>query len=152
MKLRVLATLLLALAATILPNSAATPAEASHRMAVHIDGDVTNAGLGLTLHVSATGSGTPSSLTGYGVDVPPTGAGVSAAPGNPGVCAIKFTSGSVTGSVATMSGTVVATSEAEFLGAPVTITANASTGAITFVFGPFTFTGTGSVRFAAPVA
>ena len=128
-----------------------TSTEASHRTVVTVRGNVTNVTPGLgTIFVTAQASGpTSGTLTGQGHDGPPNGSGASGAPGNPGVCPFPLT-GSLSGSVVTLSGTVSFSSNPAFVGAPVSITANASTGAITFNFAGFIFTGTGSVVVRQP--
>lgn len=115
---------------------------AADRTAVTVQGNVSLPGL--TVHLGAAASGPAGALTGAGFDAPAIGSGVSGAPGNPGFCEFPLT-GSVSAGVVTLSGAVKESSTPTLIGTPVTITANPSTGSITFVFGPFTLTGTGSV-------
>ena len=111
-----------------------------HSQTVVIRGTL-SAGLFVSMQASGPSGGT---LTGQGFDVPPNGSGVSGAPGNPGTC--EYTqNGSVSGTTVTLSGNVFASSNPSFIGVPVTTTADASTGSITWNFGGFVFTGTGSV-------
>ncbi len=122
-------------------------ARASDMTVVSIKGMVS--GPGGTLIVGATVSGTPDSLSGVGFD---NGAGPgSATPGSPkGYCRFPLT-GSLTGGVVTLNGTVAFSNfkgVPSFVGTPVSFTAVPSTGptgSITFNFGGFIFTGTGSV-------
>ncbi len=119
-----------------------TGAFAAGQTAVTVQGNVSLPGL--TVHLGAAASGPAGALTGAGFDAPTIGSGVSGAPGNPGFCEFPL-AGSVSAGVVTLSGAVKESSEPTLIGIPVTITANSSTGSITFVFGPFTLTGTGSV-------
>ncbi len=108
---------------------------------VTIHGSVSNPVIG-PVTVRADASGSASSLVGAGSDNPPF---PFTPPGaNPGVCQFPLT-GSILGSTVTLSGTVTQASISAFIGTPVGFSANAATGAITFTFGPFTFTGTGTV-------
>jgi hypothetical protein len=92
--------------------------------------------------VRAEASGTTASLSGGGTDSPPPG---PAPPGNPGVCHFRLT-GFITGTVVTLSGVFDQSSLKSLIGLPVVITADASTGAITFaVAGGTPDTGTGAV-------
>lgn len=128
---------------------AATPAQASHQAVVSISGKVTNAGLGLTLQVGAIASGPVDSLSGQGFDAPTPGK--PAVPGTPaGYCRIDLTTGSLSGDVVTLSGSVEFSNDPvnNPVGTPVSYTADASTGEITFDFAGFIFTGTGTVRIA----
>ena len=99
-----------------------------------------------TVSVRAHASGTLSSLSGGGTDSPPPAA---SPPGNPGVCQFPLT-GSISGTIVTLSGTVTQSSVPSFIGTSVSITANAATGAITFVFGGDSLTGTGTVVIRTP--
>ncbi len=119
-------------------------ARASDMTVVSIKGMVS--GPGGTLIVGATVSGTPDSLSGVGFD---NGAGPgSATPGSPkGYCRFPLT-GSLTGGVVTLNGTVAFSNVPSAVGTPVSFTAVQSTGhtgSITFNFGGFIFTGSGSV-------
>lgn len=116
----------------------ANPVWASGMTVVTIVGDVS--GPGGTLQIGAQASGTASSLDGLGFDSP--------IPGHPkGYCRIPLT-GSLSGNEIILSGKVAFSNDPSNLGTPVTFKANASNGSITFVFGAFTFTGTGSVVIA----
>ncbi len=116
----------------------ATPVLASDMTVVTISGRVA----GGTLQVGAHASGTAGSLSGLGFDSP--------IPGTPkGYCRIALT-GSLAGSVATLSGPVIFSTVPSFVGTPVTFIGDASTGSITFNFGGSIFTGTGSVVIASP--
>lgn len=151
MKLRIVtvaAALAVALVGITFLGHTASTVEASHKTVVTIRGDVTSPLLG-TIHVVAHASGPAGALSGRGFDGPATGSGVSGAPGNPGACVFSLT-GSVSGTSVTLTGTVIVSSNPSFVGAPVIITANASTGAITFTFAGFPFTGTGSVAIRQP--
>jgi len=131
-------------------------AEASHKVVVTISGDVAYTGnlgtgivpLGFPLHVGAQASGPPAgSLSGQGFDVP-TGASSFGPPGGPpGYCRIPLT-GTLAGNVVTLSGVVSFAHNPGDVGVPVTFTADASDGSITFDFGGFIFEGTGRVRIA----
>ncbi len=124
-------------------------AEASHKVVVVISGDVTFEGVPglLPLHVGAQASGPAGSLAGRGFDLPP-GPKVFGEPGDPvGYCRIPL-EGSLDGTVVTLSGNVILAHNPGDVGVPVTFTADASNGSITFDFGPFTFEGTGRVRIA----
>lgn len=108
-------------------------------VAVTISGPVSVPGF--TVHVEAQARGQAAALNGHGSDTPitpPSG-------NNPDVCTFPLT-GSVAGSVATLSGTVTFSSNSSLLGTPVTVTADASNGSIVFNFGGFILTGTGTVR------
>lgn len=125
--------------AAVLPSPPGSP-----KTVVTISGDVTLAA-GFTVHVGAAASGSAVALTGQGFDTPFRGN----LTGTPGYCRFPLT-GSLSGSVVTLSGAVTFSSDPTFVGVPVTITADGSTGGITFDFGPFTLTGTGSVVVAHP--
>ncbi len=116
---------------------------AADQTAVTVQGNVSLPGL--TVHLGAAASGPAGALKGAGFDSPAMGSGASGAPGNPGVCEFPLT-GSVSAGVVTLSGAVKESSEPNLIGILVKITANSSTGSITFDFGPFTLTGTGSVN------
>lgn len=124
--------------AAILPSPPGSP-----KTVVTISGDVTLSGF--TVHVGARAAGTAAALTGLGFDSP--GKPPGAVP--PGYCRFPLT-GSVAGSVVTLSGAVTFSSDPSLVGTAVTITANASTGAIVFTFGGLVLTGTGSVLIAHP--
>ena len=118
----------------------ANPVWASDLTVVTIVGDVS--GQGGTLQVGAQASGTASSLDGLGFDSP--------VPGHPkGYCRIPL-AGSLSGNVITLTGNVAFSNDPSNIGTPVTFRANAANGSITFIFGAFTFTGTGSVVIAPP--
>ncbi len=124
-------------------------AEASHKVVVVISGDLTGVDdvAGLPIHVGARASGPADSLEGQGFDVPP-GPKAFGEPGDPvGYCRIPLT-GTLAGNVVTLSGNVIFAHNPGDVGVPVTFTADASNGSITFDFGPFTFEGTGRVRIA----
>ncbi len=106
--------------------------------AVTISGDVSLSGS--VIQVVAQVRGPASSLSGQGSDTPRT----PPAGSNPGFCQFPLT-GSVSGSLVTLSGTVTISSNPSFIGAPVTINADAGTGSIIFNFAGFVFTGTGRV-------
>ena len=117
------------------------PAQASNDTVVTISGTVSNDGI--TLHVEAQAMGpSAGSLTGQGSD---STARANAAK----YCRFPLT-GSVSGNVITLSGSVVFSPDPTNLGTPVAITADASTGSITFNFGGFILTGTGSVVIVKP--
>lgn len=138
MRSRIAIFLAIGLVATAIFTTVATSATASSGTGVSIAGKVSNASLGLTLSVQAQAHGaTAASLSGQGMD--------NSVAGGKGYCTIPLT-GSVTGNVATLSGTVSFSNDPANLGVPVTFTADASTGAITFDFGGFIFTGNGSVN------
>ncbi len=130
----VISLLVLPLTLLLVPASHAQPLVTT----VTIGGQVNVDGVTVTVRAHATGS--TSSLVGAGTDSPPF-PGVS---GNPGACQFPL-AGSVSGSTVTLSGAVTQSSIPSFVTTPVGITASASTGAITFTFGPFTLTGTGTV-------
>ncbi|MGI0020798.1 MAG: hypothetical protein ACREAY_10045, partial [Nitrososphaera sp.] len=99
---------------------------------VHINGQVsTESGDTLTLQAHAKGS-SPSSLSGKGLDSTFHGGSPP-----PGTCTFALT-GSISddGSIITLSGAVTQSSNAALVGTPVEIIADASTGEITFIFGP----------------
>lgn len=138
MRSRIAIFLAVGLVATAIFTTVATSATASSGTGVSIAGKVSNASLGLTLSVQAQAHGaTAASLSGQGMD--------NSVAGGKGYCTIPLT-GSVAGNVATLSGTVSFSNDPANLGVPVTFTADASTGAITFDFGGFIFTGNGSVN------
>ena len=130
------AAVLVGVAALVFAGGSAIAAPPTN---VHISGVVTLAP-GFSLQLTANASGTPSSLSGQGLDstfhghIPP-----------PGTCEFPLT-GSVTGNVVTLTGTVTQASDKTLIGTAVSIVADASTGAITFHFGGFVLTGTGQVR------
>ena len=120
-------------------------AEASHKVVVVISGDVTGVSegvVGVALHVGAQASGPAAgSLSGQGFDVPPG----PAVPSEPvGYCRIPLT-GTLVGTEVFLEGNVSFSNDPSLIGVPVTFTADASDGSITFVFGGFIFTGTGRV-------
>jgi len=117
--------------------SLAPAAYASNSTTVTISGQVSTT---FTVTVRAHASGTPSSLSGGGTDSPPP----NSSTGNPAVCQFPL-GGSTDGTTVTLSGTVTQSSTPSAIGTPVVITADASTGAITFNFGGTILTGTGTV-------
>ena len=131
----VIILLLLPLALLLVPASHAQPTVTT----VLISGLVSNPKFG-SVTVRASASGSTFSLVGAGTDSPPF-TGVS---GNPGACQFPLT-GSVSGSMVTLSGSVTQSSISAFLGTSVGINAIASTGAITFTFGGIPFAGMGIV-------
>ncbi len=131
------------LAAMLLSLVAASSVLALPLTTVNIAGQVSIAGSTLTLQANARG--TSASLTGSGVDttfhggVPP-----------PGTCEFPLT-GSISGSVVTLSGAVSKSTDPTLVGASVLIVADAATGSITFTFGGvFVLTGTGTVQINNP--
>ncbi len=118
------------------------PVSAADLTVVTVMGNVTG---DFTAHLGAVARGPADALTGTGFDAPPIGSGNSGAPGsNPGFCVFPLT-GSVSAGVVSLSGAVKESSDETLIGLPVKVTANTSAGSITFVIGPFTATGTGSV-------
>lgn len=149
MRLRGFALLVVTLVTVAFLGLAANPAQASHKVVVSISGSVTNSEFGLTLQVGAVASGQVGSLSGQGFDAPTPGA--PAVPGTPaGYCRIDLTTGTLSGDVVSLSGSVEFSNDpiANPVGTPVSYTADASTGEITFDFAGFIFTGTGTVRIA----
>lgn len=129
------------LAAFLVLLAPATYAAGSTSTTVIISGVVSNSVIG-TVSVRAHASGTASSLSGGGTDSPPP---APSPPGNPAVCQFPLT-GSISANVVTLSGTVTQSSVRAEIGTPVTFMANASTGAITWTFDGFIFTGPGTVE------
>ena len=128
-------------AAALVLLAPATYAADGTRTTVTISGTVSSAAVGFTVSIRAHASGTTTSLSGGGTDSPPP----NVPPGNPAVCQWPLT-GSVSGSVVSLTGTVTQSSVRAEIGTPITLTADASTGAITWTFGPFPLTGTGTVE------
>lgn len=128
------------LAAFLVLLAPSTYASGSTRTTVTISGTVSLAGFG-TVSVRAHASGTTSSLSGSGTDAPPP----NTPPGNPAVCQWPLT-GSVSDNVVTLVGVVAQSSVRAEIGTHVTLTADASTGAITWTFAGFPLTGTGTVE------
>ncbi len=124
--------------AAILPSPPGSP-----MTVVTISGAVTIPGF--TTQVRAQAAGTAAALTGLGSDSPGKPPGVVP----PGYCRFPLT-GSVASGVVTLRGTVTFSNDPSLVGTTVTITADASTGGITFVFGTLTLMGTGSVVVAHP--
>jgi len=93
--------------------------------------------------VRAEASGITSFLSGDGSDSPPPG---PSPPGNPSACHFTLT-GSISGTTATLSGAFDQSSNPALVGLTIVITADASTGFITFTVVAFglTDTGTGTV-------
>lgn len=124
-----------AAAAAALPL-AGTAALAGSDEAVHIHGTVTHPTLG-AVEISIDAAGRRDDLSGAGWDDDP-------APGVAGAC--YFTqAGSRDGDTITLMGRVLFSNTSGFLNAPVTTTADRKSGAITFDFAGFIFTGTGVV-------
>ena len=118
-------------------------AEAPPPTTIGISGKVS--GSSGTVALEATAKGTTSSLVGRGAGVHINFASEA-----------RFTlTGSISGSVVTLTGAVTQSGFAALIGTPVSIVADASTGTITHIFGPIaggplagvtlTFTGTGTV-------
>jgi hypothetical protein len=140
MRYRLTLVLFLAVvAATVL--AAAPSAGASSHVSVNITGQVHGAGpfSGFLLHVQAHADGDSlASLSGQGTDN-------FVDHGNRfGLCIAPLT-GFVSGSTVTLSGTTTFANLPADIGVPVTFIADASTGAITWIFDGLTFTGTGIV-------
>jgi len=136
MRYRLTLVLFLAVvAATVL--GAVPSAGASSHVSVNITGQVSLGGF--LLHVQAHADGDdPGSLSGQGTDN-------FVDHGNQfGLC-IEPLTGSVSGSTVTLSGTTTFANNPSDIGVPVTFIANASTGAIKWIFDGLTFTGTGIV-------
>ena len=135
------ALLLLIPGLLLLPTAYAQPITA-----VSISGKVSTTALGpsITVTVQANARGSPSSLTGNAIDTSSEGGVLLKLLGLPGQCNEQLTTGSTDGTTVTLSGTVVKSFDGTFNGTPVSITATTA-GAITFHFGPFVFTGTGTV-------
>jgi hypothetical protein len=129
--------ILVAAISIVLLGPTTNPVWASDITVVTISGRVA----GGTLQVGAHASGPASSLSGLGFDSP--------IPGTPkGYCRIALT-GSLAGSVVTLSGPVIFSTVPSLVGIPVRFTADASTGSILFNFGGTLFQGAGSVVIAA---
>lgn len=108
---------------------------------VTIKGVVTGPLGTVKVNAEAEASGAAGSLVGSGTDSPINGPPKV----SKGYCRFGL-SGTLSGSTATLSGIVSFSNVPSFVGTPVTITGDASTGMITFTFGTFgTDTGTGSV-------
>lgn len=138
MRSRVALMITVALIAMTFLSVTATAAHAAPKTVVSITGKVSNADLGLTLTVEAHANGaTADALSGQGMD--------NSVAGGKGYCRSPLT-GWVSGNVVMLSGVVDFSNDPANLGAPVTYTADASTGAITFNFAGFIFTGTGVVN------
>jgi hypothetical protein len=116
---------------------AAPSAGASSHVSVNITGQVSLGGFLLHVQAHADGAGL-ASLSGQGTDN-------FVDHGNQfGLC-IEPLTGSVSGSTVTLSGTTTFANNPSDIGVPVTFIADASTGAITWIFDGLTFTGTGIV-------
>ncbi len=128
------------------------PALASDMTAVTIHGRLSGPGGTINVDAEASGTGTPVLFAGSGTDSPVNGPPKI----SKGYCRFPL-SGSLSGSVVTLSGVVTFSNVRSVVGTPIMFRANASTGSITFIFGPslgtggetFTFTGTGSVVIAS---
>lgn len=127
-------------------------AEASNKVVVTISGDVTGVSegvVGFPLHVGARASGPADLLEGQGFDVPTAASSFGPPGGPPGYCRIPLEGFWDGGTTVTLSGVVSFAHDPSFIGVvPVTFTADASDGSITFDFGGFIFEGTGRVRIA----
>lgn len=131
-----LLVLAVALFAALSLSGTAAMAAPGQTEADHIHGTVTHPTLG-SIEVSITVHGPRDDLSGAGWDDDP-------APGVEGAC--YFTqAGSRDGDVIQVQGRVLFSNTPSFLDAPVTTIANRKTGSITFNFGGFVFTGTGTV-------
>lgn len=119
---------------------------AGSEVLVTING-VVSLGPGFTLEVGAAASGPAGSLTGQGFDSPFRG-NPAGSPPPPGYCRFDNLAGSLSGGIVTLNGSVTFSNDPSLVGTPVSLVGNTNTGAITFVFGPFTLNGTGSVRVA----
>ena len=113
---------------------------------VSISGKVSTTALGplITVTVQAHAQGSPSSLSGNAIDTASEGGVLLKLIGLPGQCNEQLTTGSTDGTTVTLSGNVVKSFDGAFNGVHVSITATTS-GAITFHFASFVFTGTGTV-------
>jgi hypothetical protein len=138
--MRKIITSVVLLSAFTLLLAPAAHAAGSTATTVNISGTVSLPGFG-SVSVRAHASGTTTLLSGGGTDSPPP----NIPPGNPAVCQWPLT-GSVSGSVVKLAGTVTQSSVRAEIGTAVTLTADASTGAITWTFGGFPLTGTGTVE------
>jgi hypothetical protein len=136
---------LLPLAGHNLSNEIAMLAAAASQSVVTLSANVTIVpGQGLpafTVRVGAHASGPANGLTGRGFDTPFQGNPT----GTPGYCRFDVLTGSLVGDLLTLTGTVAFSSDPSLVGIRASITANSSTGAITFNFGGIILTGTGSV-------
>ncbi len=136
MRYRLTLVLFLAVvAATVL--AAAPSAGASSHVSVNITGQVSFSGI--LIHVQAHADGDSlASLSGRGTDN-------FIDHGNQfGLCIAPLT-GSASGSTVTLRGTTTFANNPSDIGVPVIFIADASTGAITWIFDGLTFTGTGIV-------
>ena len=131
----------------LFPLLTATTALAAPPTKVHISGRVSDDGGAfgeiLTVTVAANAKGSALSLAGRGVDSSTQGGVLLKLAGIPGQCTYTLT-GWTDGTMITLSGSVVQ-STGPFVGASISLVANADTGDITFVFAGITFTGTGNV-------
>ena len=124
-------------------QAAASPAAAQTVVALSVNVTIA-AGQGLpafTVRVGAHASGPADALAGSGFDSPFPGNPT----GTPSYCRFDTLTGSLVGNQLTLTGTVGFSTDPSLVGTPATITANVSTGAITFNFGGVVLTGTGSV-------
>jgi opacity protein-like surface antigen len=122
----------------------ASPAQAAD-LVVNVTGEVVLFGT-FDFQLGATARGAADALTGRGFDAPIEGAGGEGGLGHD-YCHFPLT-GSLSGSVVTLTGTVTSSNNPADLGAAVTIIADASTGAITYDFDGVVLTGTGKVTIA----
>ncbi len=141
MRLGMRAVLAVAFLAMSFLGPTGIPVQAASPTNVHVSGAVTLPS-GFTLQLTANASGTPSSLSGQGVDS--TFHGNPGGP-PPGTCIFNNLTGSVSGSVVTLTGSVTSSTNNALVGTSVKIIADASTGSIVFDFGAFVLTGTGIV-------
>ncbi len=127
----------------LLPTAYAQPTTT-----VSISGKVSTTALGplITVTVQANAQGSPSSLSGNGIDTASEGGVLLKLIGLPGQCNEQLTHGVISpdGTKVVLQGIVVKSFDGAFNGTPVLIFAKTA-GAITFDFGPFVFTGTGTV-------
>ena len=141
-----LLVLAMAMMGTAFLASTASPAQAGD-LVVNVSGLVTTTPetfpFPVTAIVGAHVEGSATALSGFGSD--------NAIKGNPldehGYCRFPLT-GSLSGSVATLSGVINFSNNPAFLGVPVTIVADAATGSIEFDFGTVVLIGTGQVVIA----
>ncbi len=140
MKFFSLVLILILPALLALPGHAQAPATAT--IVGNLSGSV--AGQTVVVTVQASASGTASMLTGQGMDSSAHGGTLITLLGVAGECTWTLSSGSISGTSVSLSGTVVQ-STGSFVGTSVSITGNSATGAIHFTFGTLTFSGTGTV-------
>ncbi len=124
----------------------ATGASATTMTAVTIAGQVsgTVGTAAVTVSVEAFATGNPSSLAGGGMDSNPHGGALGLPPDT---CTFPLT-GSISGTMITLSGTVTQSTNPTLVGTPVTLMGDAQAGSITFVFDGLTLKGIGTVVIA----